>query len=102
MSFGLLLTGFERIGRLVARVALKRDDVELVAVNDPFITTDYMVYTTLSLFLLCLRVSDHKYSRDGTLDLFIDCFLVLSFFVLDLICIWQFFGWFGLCVDVYV
>lgn len=35
--------GFGRIGRLVARVALQRDDVELVAVNDPFITTDYMV-----------------------------------------------------------
>ena len=36
-------SGFGRIGRLVARVALQRDDVELVAVNDPFITTDYMV-----------------------------------------------------------
>ncbi|KAL8465800.1 hypothetical protein ACS0TY_035055 [Phlomoides rotata] len=34
--------GFGRIGRLVARVALLSDDVELVAVNDPFITTDYM------------------------------------------------------------
>ncbi|KAL2552535.1 Glyceraldehyde-3-phosphate dehydrogenase GAPC2 [Forsythia ovata] len=32
------------IGRLVARVALQSDDVELVAVNDPFITTDYMTY----------------------------------------------------------
>ncbi|XVF49682.1 hypothetical protein PTKIN_Ptkin04bG0032400 [Pterospermum kingtungense] len=38
------LMGFGRIGRLVARVALQRDDVELVAVNDPFITTDYMTY----------------------------------------------------------
>ncbi|XP_047330486.1 glyceraldehyde-3-phosphate dehydrogenase GAPC1, cytosolic [Impatiens glandulifera] len=38
------INGFGRIGRLVARVALQRDDVELVAVNDPFITTDYMVY----------------------------------------------------------
>ncbi|KAJ6689145.1 hypothetical protein OIU85_005542 [Salix viminalis] len=37
-------TGFGRIGRLVARIALRRDDVELVAVNDPFITTDYMTY----------------------------------------------------------
>ncbi|KAK9995509.1 hypothetical protein SO802_020195 [Lithocarpus litseifolius] len=37
-------SGFGRIGRLVARVALQRDDVELVAVNDPFITTDYMTY----------------------------------------------------------
>nr|UER43274.1 GAPDH.1 protein [Populus tomentosa] len=35
---------FGRIGRLVARIALRRDDVELVAVNDPFITTDYMTY----------------------------------------------------------
>ncbi|CAI9785101.1 unnamed protein product [Fraxinus pennsylvanica] len=38
------INGFGRIGRLVARVALQRDDVELVAVNDPFITTDYMAY----------------------------------------------------------
>nr|GMC53938.1 Glyceraldehyde-3-phosphate dehydrogenase [Ipomoea batatas] len=29
---------------MVARVALLSDDVELVAVNDPFITTDYMTY----------------------------------------------------------
>lgn len=35
--------GFGRIGRLVARVALQRDDVELVAVNDPFISVEYMV-----------------------------------------------------------
>nr|GFA13448.1 glyceraldehyde-3-phosphate dehydrogenase, cytosolic [Tanacetum cinerariifolium] len=38
------INGFGRIGRLVARVALLSDDVELVAVNDPFITTEYMVY----------------------------------------------------------
>ncbi|KAG8383270.1 hypothetical protein BUALT_Bualt05G0167100 [Buddleja alternifolia] len=38
------INGFGRIGRLVARVALQRDDVELVAVNDPFIATDYMTY----------------------------------------------------------
>ncbi|KAF3793678.1 Glyceraldehyde-3-phosphate dehydrogenase [Nymphaea thermarum] len=38
------INGFGRIGRLVARVALQRNDVELVAVNDPFINTDYMVY----------------------------------------------------------
>ncbi|CAN1794765.1 Glyceraldehyde-3-phosphate dehydrogenase 2, cytosolic, partial [Linum perenne] len=40
----LNVVGFGRIGRLVARVALQRDDVELVAINDPFIPTDYMVY----------------------------------------------------------
>uniref|UniRef100_A0A2V0UNM3 Glyceraldehyde-3-phosphate dehydrogenase n=1 Tax=Quercus robur TaxID=38942 RepID=A0A2V0UNM3_QUERO len=38
------INGFGRIGRLVARVALQRDDVELVAVNDPFINVDYMTY----------------------------------------------------------
>ncbi|KAF8021539.1 hypothetical protein BT93_G1859 [Corymbia citriodora subsp. variegata] len=38
------INGFGRIGRLVARAALQRDDVELVAVNDPFISTDYMTY----------------------------------------------------------
>ena len=43
-------SGFGRIGRLVARVALQSPDVELVAVNDPFITTDYMVYCCLNFF----------------------------------------------------
>ncbi|GMJ13266.1 GLYCERALDEHYDE-3-PHOSPHATE DEHYDROGENASE C SUBUNIT [Hibiscus trionum] len=38
------INGFGRIGRLVARVALQRNDVELVAINDPFISTDYMTY----------------------------------------------------------
>ncbi|KAG6520141.1 hypothetical protein ZIOFF_017175 [Zingiber officinale] len=38
------INGFRRIGRLVARVALQSDDVELVTVNDSFITTDYMTY----------------------------------------------------------
>jgi glyceraldehyde 3-phosphate dehydrogenase len=44
--------GFGRIGRLVARVALQSDDVELVAVNDPFITTDYMVWPPALFFSL--------------------------------------------------
>ena len=35
--------GFGRIGRTVARVALQRDDIELVAINDPFLTADHMV-----------------------------------------------------------
>ncbi|KAL5054574.1 hypothetical protein RYX36_035256, partial [Vicia faba] len=35
---------FRRMRRLVARVALKGDNVELIAVNDPFITTDYITY----------------------------------------------------------
>ncbi len=37
------VSGFGRIGRLVARVISDRDDIELVAVNDPFISAEYMV-----------------------------------------------------------
>lgn len=37
------VNGFGRFGRLVARVILERDDIDLIAVNDPFISTDYMV-----------------------------------------------------------
>ena len=38
----------------MARVALQSDDVELVAVNDPFITTDYMVNTFILLPILLI------------------------------------------------
>ena len=38
------INGFGRIGRLVLRAALARPDVEVVAVNDPFIQPDYMAY----------------------------------------------------------
>jgi glyceraldehyde 3-phosphate dehydrogenase len=38
------INGFGRIGRLVFRSTLSRDDVQVVAVNDPFIDLDYMVY----------------------------------------------------------
>ncbi|CAL9040183.1 glyceraldehyde-3-phosphate dehydrogenase GAPCP1, chloroplastic-like [Musa acuminata AAA Group] len=38
------INGFGRIGRLVLRIATTRDDVEVVAVNDPFIDAKYMAY----------------------------------------------------------
>ncbi|XP_058072120.1 glyceraldehyde-3-phosphate dehydrogenase GAPCP1, chloroplastic-like [Magnolia sinica] len=38
------INGFGRIGRLVLRIAVSRDDVEVVAVNDPFIDAKYMAY----------------------------------------------------------
>lgn len=41
---------------MVARVALQRDDVELVAVNDPFINTDYMVINSLFVLMyICIH-----------------------------------------------
>ncbi|KAK9741280.1 hypothetical protein RND81_03G094400 [Saponaria officinalis] len=38
------INGFGRIGRLVLRIATSRDDLEVVAVNDPFIDAKYMAY----------------------------------------------------------
>ena len=38
------INGFGRIGRLVLRVCASRDDVEVVAVNDPFIDLEYSKY----------------------------------------------------------
>jgi len=38
------INGFGRIGRLVFRASLERKDVQVVAINDPFIDLDYMVY----------------------------------------------------------
>ncbi|KAK0596341.1 hypothetical protein LWI29_014750 [Acer saccharum] len=38
------INGFGRIGRLVLRVATYRDDIDVVAVNDPFIDAKYMAY----------------------------------------------------------
>ncbi|EGT30163.1 hypothetical protein CAEBREN_15574 [Caenorhabditis brenneri] len=38
------INGFGRIGRLVLRAAVEKDSVSVVAVNDPFISIDYMVY----------------------------------------------------------
>ena len=37
------INGFGRIGRLVLRAALEKG-AEVVAINDPFIALDYMVY----------------------------------------------------------
>jgi len=38
------INGFGRIGRLVFRAASANPDVKIVAVNDPFMPLDYMVY----------------------------------------------------------
>ena len=38
------INGFGRIGRLVMRATLNRKDVEVVAINDPFIEGEYMAY----------------------------------------------------------
>jgi len=44
MTARIGINGFGRIGRLVARIVAQRKDVELVAINDPFLDADYMAY----------------------------------------------------------
>ncbi|MBQ3115238.1 MAG: type I glyceraldehyde-3-phosphate dehydrogenase [Clostridia bacterium] len=44
MSVNVGINGFGRIGRLVFRAAIERGNVEIKAINDPFIDPDYMVY----------------------------------------------------------
>lgn len=63
------INGFGRIGRLVLRIATSRDDIDVVAVNDPFIDAKYMAYmfkydSTHGVFKGSLRVLD-----DTTLEI---------------------------------
>ena len=44
MSIKVGINGFGRIGNLAFQAALKKKEVEVVAINDPFITADYMAY----------------------------------------------------------
>ena len=44
MKVKIGINGFGRIGRLVLRASVGRDDVEVVAINDPFLTADYACY----------------------------------------------------------
>ncbi len=44
MSVKIGINGFGRIGKLAFQAALEKGDVEIVAINDPFITADYMAY----------------------------------------------------------
>ncbi|CAJ1954579.1 unnamed protein product [Cylindrotheca closterium] len=44
MSINIGINGFGRIGRLVMRAAANKPNINIVAVNDPFIPVDYMEY----------------------------------------------------------
>ncbi len=46
MSIKIGINGFGRIGNLAFQAALEKGAVEVVAINDPFITADYMAYMT--------------------------------------------------------
>ena len=64
------INGFGRIGRLVFRAALETGKVDIVAINDPFISVDYMVYmlrydTVHGQYKGSIEVNDGKLVVDG-------------------------------------
>ncbi|KAF0385867.1 Glyceraldehyde-3-phosphate dehydrogenase [Gigaspora margarita] len=60
LKFGI--NGFGRIGRLVLRACLNNKNVQVVALNDPFISLEHMLY----LFKIAFRV---PVSDVGVVDL---------------------------------
>lgn len=65
------INGFGRIGRLVLRAALENKDVNVVAVNDPFIELSYMAYmfrydSTHGQFKGTVEVKDGKLVVNGS------------------------------------
>ena len=46
MSVKIGINGFGRIGKLAFQAALSKENVEVVAINDPFLAADYMAYMT--------------------------------------------------------
>ena len=46
MSVKIGINGFGRIGNLSFQAAMAKEEVEVVAINDPFIEADYMAYMT--------------------------------------------------------
>ena len=44
MSIRIGINGFGRIGNLSFQAATQKENVEIVAINDPFMTADYMAY----------------------------------------------------------
>jgi glyceraldehyde 3-phosphate dehydrogenase len=66
MAVQVGINGFGRIGRLVFRASLERDDIEVVGINDPFLDAEYMAYLT-RYDTVHGRFNGSIESRDGTL-----------------------------------
>jgi len=70
MGIKVGINGFGRIGRIVFRNALLEDKIDIVAINDPFIDLQYMVYmfkfdSTHGRFKGTVEAKDGKLVIDG-------------------------------------
>ena len=68
MSIKVGINGFGRIGRLVFRAGINRPDIEVVGINAPFMTPDYMAYM--------LRYDTMHGRFDGTIEYTDDAIIV--------------------------
>jgi len=64
------INGFGRIGRLVLRASLNNSEIKVVAINDPFLNIDYMVYlfkydSTHGRFQGTVEAKDNKLVING-------------------------------------
>ena len=66
MSIRLGVNGFGRIGNLAFQAALNKEGVEVVAINDPFITADYMAYM-MKYDTVHGKFEGEVFERDGKL-----------------------------------
>ena len=66
MSVKIGINGFGRIGTLAFQAALKKDEVEVVAINDPFVAADYMAYM-IKYDTVHGRFDGEVSSKEGTL-----------------------------------
>lgn len=66
MSVKIGINGFGRIGTLAFQAALKKKEVEVVAINDPFVAADYMAYMT-KYDTVHGRFNGEVTSKEGTL-----------------------------------
>ncbi len=70
MAIKVGINGFGRIGRLVFRAGINKDDIEFVGLNDPFMTPDYMAYmmrydTMHGLFDGTIEYDDNSITING-------------------------------------
>jgi len=68
MAIKIGINGFGRIGSLVFRAGMERGDIDFVAINDPFMTPDYMAYM--------LRYDTIHGAFKGTIDYTDDAIIV--------------------------
>ena len=73
--FYMSSTGFGRIGRLVLRIATSRDDIDVVAVNDPFIDAKYMVRVSSILSGYIFKHSFCSVLNRSLLSFFLSCLI---------------------------